>query len=299
MQDRKKSCADAGSVNCPCLLAVCGNCITCSRLSGSDVCDCDWRGTCVFNEFIQNGSVAALQRNSDVYEIQEKIWYEKDLVVMHIKVPKGFAQQASLPGSCVFVRPVNAPACFDMPVSVMSTSYENEMIVLLVKANGPKSWQLLLSDKQVEMRGPYRNGLLGVEKLKDKNCRKVLCLAKGAGIAPVINYCRGLGKKHSVDVVVDIEKINRFVVDDFLEECQVNNLSCDKLPLGDISEAVEKYDAVLISASEFFQENIIVPDSKRVVCNIYTMCCGEGICGACEYIDPEGNVFRMCKCREK
>ena len=36
-------CVDTGSENCPCELAVTGDCLTCSRLQGKDSCDCDWK----------------------------------------------------------------------------------------------------------------------------------------------------------------------------------------------------------------------------------------------------------------
>ena len=35
----RELCIDAGSENCPCLLAASGDCITCSRLQGKDCCD--------------------------------------------------------------------------------------------------------------------------------------------------------------------------------------------------------------------------------------------------------------------
>jgi hypothetical protein len=52
------NCIDAGTENCPCYLAVTGDCLICSRLQGKDYCDCNWRGVCIYNEFMQgNGKV--------------------------------------------------------------------------------------------------------------------------------------------------------------------------------------------------------------------------------------------------
>ena len=36
MTYKEEVCIDAGSENCPCLLAESGDCITCSRLKGKD-----------------------------------------------------------------------------------------------------------------------------------------------------------------------------------------------------------------------------------------------------------------------
>ena len=58
----------------------------------------------------------------------------------------------------------------------------------------------------------------------------------------------------------------------------------------------EDYDVIVISASEYFQQNIYVPETKRVLSNNHSMCCGEGICGACLCTDNNGKAQRMCKC---
>ena len=299
MENKSGSCIDSGSLHCPCMLAACGECTICSRLAGKSYCDCSWQGVCIYNEYIQNGSLPAGRRQSSLYKIQKKIWYEKDLAVMRIKVPKGFAQKASVPGSCVFVRPQGKDEFFDMPVSVMNADYSDESIDIAVKAAGPKSGALLDADMFVQMRGIYRNGLLGADKLKTPGHKRVLCLAKGVGLAPAVNYCRWAGEKDSIDMIIDLEKINRFFAEDCLTGCAINSLRYGKLPLDDADDIGADYDLVLVCASDYFQENIRVPQEKLVVCNNFTMCCGEGICGACIHMDEEGGMHRMCKCREK
>ncbi len=299
MHHKKGSCIDAGSAHCPCMLAACGECMICSRLAGKKYCDCDWQGVCVYNEFMQNGSLPSKLRGSDWYKIQKKIWYEKDLAVMRIEVPKGFAETASLPGSCVFIRAEGKPAAFDMPVSVMCADHENCTVDIAVKSCGPKSRELLNADKYVEMRGVYRNGLIGTEKIMTARNKRVLCLAKGVGLAPVVNYCRWSAGRDSIDAVVDLEKINRFFAEDCLSSCKLNKLTYDRLPLGDTTGFYGDYDVVMLCASDYYQENISIPEYKRVLSNNFSMCCGEGICGACARVDENGTVFRMCKCKER
>lgn len=299
MLDGIRSCADAGSVNCPCVLVSCGRCPVCSRFAGKSCNDCSWQGICIYNEFLQNGAAAEIQRKSRLCSIQKKIWYEEDLAVMRLEVPRGFAEKASMPGSCVFVRAEEDPEYFDMPVSVMRADYENSVIELAVKDCGPKSRKLLEADRNILLRGIYSNGLLGVDKLISGGRKSVLCLAKGVGIAPVSNYCRWAGRRDEIEIVADIDKVNRFFVEDCLGGCCLKKLRYDKLQIGDMMESASDYDVIVICASDFYQQNIMLPPEKAVYSNNFTMCCGEGICGACVCTGEDGEEHRMCKCRKK
>lgn len=296
MSDRIRSCADAGSVNCPCILASCGGCMICSRLAGKNCCDCSWHGICIYNEFIQNGAAAEIQRKSRRCRIQKKIWYEKDLAVIRLEVPRGLAECASVPGSCVFARAAEDPEYFDMPVSVMRADYENSTVELAVRDCGPKSRRLLEADRYVELRGIYRNGLLGVEKLLSFEKKTVLCLVKGVGIAPASNYCRWAGRRDEIEIVADLDKVNRFFAEDCLSGCGASNVRYERLQIGDLSDEALKYDVIMVCASDFYQQNILIPEEKAVYSNNFTMCCGEGICGACVCAGKDGEEHRMCKC---
>ena len=68
-------CVDVGTVNCPCALAATGDCLICSRLAGSDKCDCSWSGVCVYNEFIQNDSILRDTRQNIKMPIRRKKYY--------------------------------------------------------------------------------------------------------------------------------------------------------------------------------------------------------------------------------
>ena len=328
-----KLCADAGTVNCPCYLAEYGKCIVCSRMKGNmgrlssgegtgtpAACDCQWQGVCIYNEYLQNGSGAALlgedaeaglktgmpgeQRQNIHCRIQRIIWYEEDLAVMQVEVPAGLAEKASLPGSCVFLKKPDDAAFFYTPLSIMKADYEAGLLYIAVQINGPKTKALLGSyNGVVELRGIYRNGLLGVQKLMGNGPLKVLCLTKGLGLAPVANYIRWAAGNHHIDVIADLDKINRRFADDVLAAAgfdgagwsAVNSVEFRKLPL-DLSWAEQgKYDVIIISASDFYQHNIYVPEPKKVLSNNHTMCCGEGICGACICMNEDGTARRLCK----
>lgn len=297
MFQKNDQCIDVGAPHCPCGLAAFEQCITCSRLAGKDKCECSWQGVCVYNEYIQNGGRIRQQRKDMVCRILKKTWYEKDLAVMRIQVPAGFALKASLPGSCVFVRPQDADTIFDTPISVMRASHEKGYIELAVKASGVKTEALLQEHGMVHIRGIYGNGLSGVEKLLDRNVKKVLCITKGIGLAPAINYCIWAEKRSHMDFLIDPEKINRAFVEDCLSRCKVDSAEFCKLPLDDVDYG--SYDAVLLCASDYYQEHMMIPEEKRVVSNNITMCCGEGICGACVYVDDSGISHKLCKCRKQ
>ena len=384
-----KLCADAGTVNCPCYLAEYGKCIVCSRLGRSGtcgapaVCDCQWQGTCIYNEYLQNNrcikegedagaggdeavySGLGERRQSRLCEIQMIKWFEDDLAVMRIGVPRGMAEKASLPGSFVFVKAPGMESCFDFPVSVLRSDYEASALEIAVKVLGPKSRTLLdryrscdvdaagkardiLVNGYIELRGIYRNGLLGVEKLlgvrdglritnqgdtnPDAGKHRVLCLTKGVGIAPVANYIRWAEGRDRIDVIADLDKINLEFAEYALPESGINSAgnspansecgggpvlengtSCDAMALDpegfrgvnsvtyeslplDLSWAEqEKYDVIIISASDYYQQNIFVPEAKKVLSNNTSMCCGEGICGACICMDAAGREHRACK----
>ena len=366
-----KLCADAGTVNCPCYLAEHGKCIVCTRLSGADgisrtgknievrsgdvdrtpvSCDCQWQGVCIYNEYLQNNrcikermmdgisnmqaEVPGERRQIRLCKIQKIKWFDDDLAVMRLGVPRGMAEKAALPGSFVFVKSPGAEVCFDFPVSVLQADYGNSVLEIAVKAVGPKSRALLQQYRNtespiddvcrkpleteasgwVELRGIYRNGLLGAEKLMkagvhrsgiqglsgDTVSKRVLCLTKGVGIAPVANYIRWSEGRDHIDVIADLDKINREFADYVLQGTDINSLKYSPLSLNMSWAESEKYDVIIISASDYYQQNIYIPEAKKVLSNNHTMCCGEGICGSCICADSGGREHRNCKdCRVK
>jgi len=308
MLHKERLCADAGTQNCPCRLADFGQCPVCRKLAGGKCCECDWQGVCIYNEYLQNNRCMMCRRQDEPYRIEKTTWYEEDLVVMRVSVPRGLAEKASLPGSFVFMKAPGTEPFFSVPVSVAAADHEKGTVDFAVKISGPKTESLVRgcgighgkeASGHVELRGVYRNGFLGVEKLLDPVPKKVLCLTKGVGLAPAANYIRWSGGKDRIDLIADLEKINAGFADDILDGCSLNSLRYGALPLNMTWAEEDDYDVIVISASEYFQENIYVPESKKVLSNNHSMCCGEGICGACIFTDDKGKVHRMCKCNMK
>lgn len=320
-------CIDAGTENCPCYLALTGDCLICSRLQGKDCCDCNWRGVCIYNEFVQGNRKVNNPRAEFEAKILEKKFYLDDLVIFVLDVGKGFAIKASHPGSYVFLRGRESSHFYDLPISVMHADVEKGTIHVAVKIIALKTKALLEESERFILRGVYRNGIQGVSALRPSRTKgqKILLIAKGIGVAPAILTANALRRQNKVDFVLDTEKISTELIHDYLE---------GKYKIGDVKEEVncsdelgtikyltlnneedqkdllrllkkENYDCVSVLASDYFVDTIgalvrkTLPEAKFANSNNFRICCGEGICGACSFVNDAGETIRMCKCQRK
>lgn len=295
MAYQEEICIDAGSENCPCPLAESGDCIICSRLQGKDYCECNWRGVCIYNEYIQNYKKINHMRKDQRTKILKKIWYDEDLLVLVLQVSKGFALKATAPGSYVFLKPCGQNECYSVPISVMRAEPEQGQIHLAIKVTAGKTKALAAAGDELEIRGIYRNGILGISKIKRKEKQKVLCITKGIGFAPAANYNAWAYGKDTVDLMIDLDKINQEFVNDYLQKYPVHTIQYVDLSKG--ISVPEDYDVVMVLTSDYYIETLPVPREKLVHSNNFHMCCGEGICGACTMVDEEGVSHKMCKCQ--
>lgn len=318
------SCIDAGSENCPCYLAVTGDCLICSRLQGKDHCNCNWQGVCIYNEFMQGNGKINNPRKDFEAEIVQRKFYKEDLVVYILNVEKGFAMKASRPGSYLFVKASGANNFYDIPISVMKSDVENGQIHLAIKIISTKTKALLAEKEKLVLRGPYRNGIHGINSIirkKGKN-HKSLIITKGIGIAPGILASQTFQYRGSVDMVIDTEKISKELISDYLGaeiSGDFNDMEGDKegwtkyLTLSDVESEKKlkdlmeerQYDNVILLASDYYIENLgklikkILPTADLAVSNNFHICCGEGLCGSCSIDTSSGNTIKMCKCQLK
>lgn len=325
-------CADAGTANCPCPLAETGDCLVCSRLAGREECDCRWAGVCVYNEYIQNGGMVRESRRNKPVAILKKIWYGRDLLVIVLKVSKGFALKAAQPGSFVFVNTTDKGEFFNVPVSIMRTEPDEGRLFLALKVVSAKTKAIAEAEKTLMIRGVYRNGFLGggLAGLKadmrqtgqNVDKKRWLIITKGIGFAPAVNLMKSAADCVKVDFITDAEKISDEMVMDSLQKSVGNagtEVSFHKESLRDITEALkaektkgrpvllsdrynaDMYDRIILLTSDYYiktlAEYMDIPSHKLVFCNNFRMCCGEGICGACCHVDENGNASKMCKCR--
>ena len=358
-------CADVGTRNCPCPLAETGDCLVCSRLSGARECSCRWAGVCVYNEYMQNGSMVRTKRKARSTGILQRLRQGDDLLMLQLRVPRGFALEASRPGSFLFLKPPGAPEMTSVPVSVMAADVEHESLWVILKIISAKTKALAACEDFLEMRGIYHSGLLGkgaagMLDLHDPGIsvrKRWLILTKGVGFAPAVNLIRWAAGRIDIHVIADPEKVGDDVIRQqfrawqpeghrseggrfrlefqslakLLEQpaaaspLQQTDSIAPALPAtarhtsGSIATALHTsgshdpdlnapclqqtdYDRIFLLASDYYIKRLSavmkIPPEKLVFCNNFHLCCGEGICGACGHVDAEGNLHKMCKCRE-
>lgn len=293
MSDLKYGCIDAGTENCPCYLAETGNCIYCSRLAGKDYCDCDWKGVCVFNEYRQNGEKIRAARDEFTAGIVNRKQYMEDLYALVLDTGTGFAIKASRPGSFISVKKPGCSDWYSMPVSVIRSDIENGYIHIAIKAISAKSKAVLEEPERLSVRGVFRNGIIGLEEvIKAKGPAAVI--SKGIGFAAAAHFVNSYPDS---SMYIDTDKICQELVRDYMPKgfrgrIKYVNLNEEK---HDIAKEIRGYDGAVIAASEYFTEFFKDACSQNVriaVLNNCSICCGEGICGAC--CDSSGN--KMCKC---
>lgn len=308
MNDKKSRCIDAGTENCPCYLALTDDCLTCSRLQGKDCQQCNWQGVCIYNEFIQGNKTVNNPRKDFEADVLEVKSYDEDLLVMVIRVDRGFALKCNRPGIYVFIGNPELSAYHKTPISILKSDVTKGEIHLAVKIHSAKT-KALLGLEKVTIRGPYKTGLIG----DLTPVKRALVLSKGIGIAPGIHYtdCQVVGC--IVDFMIDLEKINQSLLDSYLEgewfEKRIEKIEYISFAGEHAFEKVKEkiiagsYDSVLILASDYFVETLsemigtISPNINIIHSNNANMCCGEGVCGACTCVDKDGNVVKRCKCR--
>ena len=358
-------CADVGTRNCPCPLAETGDCLVCSRLSGARECSCRWAGVCVYNEYMQNGSMVRTKRKARSIGILQRLRQGDDLLMLQLRVPRGFALEASRPGSFLFLKPPGAPEMTSVPVSVMAADVEHESLWVILKIISAKTKALAACEDFLEMRGIYRSGLLGkgaagMLDLHDPGIsvrKRWLILTKGVGFAPAVNLIRWAAGRIDIHVIADPEKVGDDVIRQQFRAWRPEGHRSEggrfRLEFQSLAKLLEQpvaasplqqtdsittappatalhtsdsiatalhtsgshdpdlnapclqqtdYDRIFLLASDYYIKRLSavmkIPPEKLVFCNNFHLCCGEGICGACGHVDAEGNLRKMCKCRE-
>ena len=373
-------CADVGTRNCPCPLAETGDCLVCSRLSGARECSCRWAGVCVYNEYMQNGSMVRTKRKARSTEILQRLRQGDDLLMLQLRVPRGFVLEASQPGSFLFLKPPGAPEMTSVPASVMAADVEHESLWVILKIISAKTKALAACEDFLEMRGIYRSGLLGkgvagILDLHDPGVsvrKRWLILTKGVGFAPAVNLIRWAAGRIDIHVIADPEKVGDDVIRQQFRAWQPEAYRSEggrfRLEFQSLAKLLQQpaaasplqqpdsiatalhtsgshdpdlnapclqqtdliapappapalhtsgshdpdlnasylqqtdYDRIFLLASDYYIKRLSavmkIPPEKLVFCNNFHLCCGEGICGACGHVDAEGNLRKMCKCRE-
>ncbi len=299
-------CIDAGSEYCPCYLAETNNCLTCSMLQGEEFCDCNWRGICIYSEYVMNDKKRKEERQSEKVKVLDIKSINKDIFLLKIKTSKSLSRQLKEPGSYGFLRGQNLPAYFDAPMSIMDVD-EDGYVYVAYQVLGSKTKKIQENTNELLFRGPYWNGLYGMKNLKKTSNRNCLVIAKGIAQAPAVLVIKKLVKNgNNVTFIVDrgmledvfikdnIADLNIKVIEDDLASKSGENLIKDILKSEDIA-------LVYSGGSELLHKSIIKMidevnvDPFIVVTNNNEICCGEGICGGCSIRLADGSTVKTCK----
>ncbi|HEY5563127.1 MAG TPA: sulfide/dihydroorotate dehydrogenase-like FAD/NAD-binding protein [Clostridiaceae bacterium] len=308
-----RDCIDSGSEYCPCKLAEAGKCLICSHLSGKDFCDCkNWKGVCIYNEFIKGGSIAKPLRSWENSILIDKKELDKNIYEFYIKISKKLAKELTMPGSFVLLRDKISSVYLDAPISVMEI--EEDILRVIIEIKGVKTIALgeIKIGEEILVRGPYWNGILGIENIKKAIGAKVLLIARGIGEAPIIPIIKYLyDKGNTIECIIDKSPYKDIFVKEFLERYHIayeeekfmNNDG--KLTKEFTSKIFNKIDDSGIELIHTSGPDILTYNVYKVCMdkgikaftssNNAHICCGEGICGACSVKNEEFKVERGCK----
>ena len=233
-------CIDSGTEFCPCKLAESGECIVCSQLQGGCFCDClNWNGVCIYHEFINNGYKAKEGRKTYNCLVKETKFYEKDVLLIRFEVPHKLAIDLVKPGSFIFIRSNKDNVYFDVPISVMESDIETNIVSIMIEVRGIKTKNLLeiKEGENITIRGPYWNGVFGLKNLKSQTNNNVLVLARGIGMAPMIPVIRKLSlNNNNINLILDETPYKDNYVKDYLDEYNVEITKETLIDKGDLSD---------------------------------------------------------------
>ncbi|MDR5658156.1 sulfide/dihydroorotate dehydrogenase-like FAD/NAD-binding protein [Serpentinicella sp. ANB-PHB4] len=303
MTKKHTRCIDVGSEYCPCYLAETMDCITCSHLQDKKFCNCSWDGFCVYQEFKFCGNSVKNTRESIEVKIVKKEKFQK-LIVITFKAPHTLARQLNQPGAYIFIRNKNMNHFFDIPMSIMDVDTFKNEVKIAVQVFGVKTKTIQDVEDSILVRGPYWNGLYGLENLKQIENPKPLIITRGVAQAPALLLIKYLSRRsENIDVVLDIGSPGH----DFIRETDkvriienldlFSNQAYKKL---DKILADHSYNLVFVGASDYVYKQLIdhtqnLQDKKIITTNNSEICCGEGICGSCTTYDISGIPIKTCK----
>lgn len=315
MFKERKDCIDCGTEYCPCHLAEAGECIMCSQLNGECFCDCvNWKGVCIYQEFNNNGMKAKEGRKTYNCEVVSAEEIEKGMMMIKFIVPHKLAIDLIKPGSYIFIR-TSENYFFDIPISIMESDIDDNVVTIVIEVRGIKTKKIMETKvgQEIVIRGPYWNGVFGLDNINKQNGKNCLVLARGIGMAPMMPVVRKLVTSgNEVDVYVDREPYNINFSKEYVEKYDLFPKETTLLNKGKLSDEgkfiisnsikdknvgyihLAGADILTYSVIEYLDEL----DRKDVLlscCNNFKMCCGEGICGACTARFSGHRVKRFCK----
>lgn len=305
-------CIDAGTKFCPCHLAEAGECILCSQLRGCSFCDCvNWKGVCIYQDYVLNGRKPVGQRENHICTILEKEEVEKGIVLFTIQVPHHICQSLVYPGSYVFARMPETMGYYDAPISIMDTDTEKDWIKFAIEIRGIKTKHLRKADKgdQINIRAPFWNGIFGLKNIYMAKQGTSIVVARGIGQAPMIPVIKKLHSNgNKIITIIDTANVDYDFITPYLKEYECEMLELSTIQNGELSEELKETILRLIKEKDInlvhcdgpdilnLKITELLGDTMKISCsNNIRMCCGEGVCGSCSTRYKGHKVKRLCK----
>lgn len=297
-------CIDAGTEYCPCALAELGECVMCPLLCGHENCDCDWNGTCIFQEYQWCRKAGKRPiRKSIIADVLEKETIHNHLLLLRLEVGQVLAEELCHPGSFVFLKKREDTSFFEIPLAVMSANAGKGEIQVLISVIGPKTKRLENCGRNVSVRGPYWNGIFGsrnIENTHNENCLVILDgTAQASGPLPVKRMLR-----NGNSVAVFLGKKEPIVIRNLLPQTvQVYEMDL-KMPGGKalLSSIMNQLKPACVFSGGDHRQHMLIRSLIAeleilpvfAISNNQQICCGEGICGSCT-VEMKGKQLRTCK----
>ncbi|WP_026894073.1 sulfide/dihydroorotate dehydrogenase-like FAD/NAD-binding protein [Clostridiisalibacter paucivorans] len=314
MSKKIMDCIDAGSDYCPCYLAETGDCIVCSLIRGDKFCNCNWTGTCIYNEYMWNGEKAKNLRGEYICKLINKESLDEYTKILTIKIPQkaynSRFKDIREPGSYVFIRNIKDNSSFNVPMSVMHVDSSKNTIEIAYRIVGIKTKAIDKIQNNLILTGPFSNAILGIKNIKKLYQGTTLFLVRGISQAPSVLLAQRLIEKNNRIVIgVDNGIVKQIFMKKYLDDKDVAFFHLDydnyDKSISPILNKIEKLNLIFIGGSNSFKEKMknIIERYNLDVPILYTnnnkICCGEGICGACIVEDDKGNKIRTCKANTK
>lgn len=313
------TCIDAGSKYCPCSLADTGDCIVCSQLQGKEKCDCqNWSGTCIYQDYIMNNKKTQDKRLYYNGVIMTKEHISDNVIQLNVQTSLKLLENLIFPGSFVFLRHPEMNKDFDFPTSVMDVCFDTRTIKFVFEVQGPKTKTINAIEvgNKILLRGPYWNGILGVEYINKIINSNVLLVIKGIHQVPAVSVIKKLiSNNNNISIILDPNKVKNVFIKEYINHDKINLNLVSIMKDNEIDiyfkEILKEYvndknlELVFLGTSDYLT-NILInyisqlnKEIKLSSTNNHKMVCGEGICGSCTIINKDLKLRRMCKMQTK
>lgn len=284
-------------------------------MQGSHFCDClNWKGVCIYQELHDNGNKAKEQRKTYTCKVCEKVLYPDDVLLIKFEAPHKLVIDLARPGSFIFIRS-EENVYFDVPISILESDIETNIISIMIEIRGIKTKQLLNIEfgGNITIRGPYWNGVFGLKNIRKQKNNEALVIARGIGMAPMMPVINRLVENgNTVTLILDKQPFKEIYVSEWLDKLNIVPQEMNLIEKGELSpegkvaiKSIVKYnnislihiagaDILTYSVIDFL-DSLDRKDIDLSCCNNFKMCCGEGVCGSCTARFSGHRVKRFCK----